>query len=767
MKRSLYLIIIAIFFVLQANAYNLVVTMVNEDTGVKIEDVIPTAHYQDMRLISEPEINEADTTYIFSNLPEEPLLICYTIDGKLIKYEVPTPVESVKIIIPDTLLQKSIMLNEVVVEGDNSYMNENKSVYRPTSGERKMATDGTSLLRVMSISGINISPIDGEITTLSGESISVFIDYMPASQTDIANIRTVDVKRVEMLDYPQDPRFGGAKYVINFIMKKYEYGGYTKLTAQERIMSEYGRYDMYSKFTYKKMTYELGAGYNWLRTERKGHDTFSLYDFGEKSVEYNNSTISDFYSQRGASGFLKGIYQTQKSLISNMVSITSSKKPHDKSCEMEKFNSSDYISGEANIFNNSSNYSVLWKGDYQISLSDDLMLSIEPQASYGRYKKNYLYSAHDDVVDNRADDKAWNVEFMASIRKMFGKHSLTASLVGAVQGHDIDYTGTTTWEGISRYWYSGLILESQMSFANFSIYPTIQLAVIKDKSNVIVQKEVLPQFYIPMVWNINPKNRLTFVMQLMQSTYPASLKSADIQIQNQIDALTGNPKLKTEYLSNIQLNYNWMPIRNMSVSAYVGFNRSWRVINSIYEPEVINSREMMMRTYINKGFSNVWKYGASVGGKLFNNNLSLRGGLNVISTFQHTVMPYSGSFVFYNFDATYSLKRFYFQAIYYSKSKIINPYYYGVTPNYYSFTVGWSNGDLNVSASALNPFRTSYKFYKMITSTPNYYSLQYGYSSQYRQCFDITVSYSLSYGKKLQRGYESKAIKGVGSGILE
>ena len=134
----------------------------------------------------------------------------------------------------DTL--KTRELSEVVVKARMQRTSATSTSYIPTGKQKNAAQNAIDLLRHLAIPQIIVNLVDNTVTTPSDQAVAMYINYIPASQEEIEGIRTADVRRVEFLDFPTDPRFHGNEHVVNFIMQKYEYGGYTKATVNENFL---------------------------------------------------------------------------------------------------------------------------------------------------------------------------------------------------------------------------------------------------------------------------------------------------------------------------------------------------------------------------------------------------------------------------------------------------------------------------------------------------------------------------------------------------
>ena len=107
-------------------------------------------------------------------------------------------------------------LDEVVVEARTQRVIDRGVAYIPTNKIKKTATDATRLLELMNIPQLNITPGTMSVKTYTGKDVAMFIDFKEATDEDLQGLRPEDVLRVEVLQYPQDARFGGQANVINF-----------------------------------------------------------------------------------------------------------------------------------------------------------------------------------------------------------------------------------------------------------------------------------------------------------------------------------------------------------------------------------------------------------------------------------------------------------------------------------------------------------------------------------------------------------------------
>ena len=199
----------------------------------------------------------------------------------------PTPVEETS----DSL--STIEMDEVVVKAQMHRTDAISSTFTPTVSQKSSAQNAIDLLTQLAIPQININLMDNKVTTPTGQSVAIYINYIPASAEEMEGISTSDVRQVEYLDFPADPRFQGNEHVVNFIVQEYEYGGYTKATLNENFLigKLSSRASVYSKFVYKCMTYDLYAG-------ASNHD-----------INHYGSSITGLYSLQNEAGQL---YQTTR-----------------------------------------------------------------------------------------------------------------------------------------------------------------------------------------------------------------------------------------------------------------------------------------------------------------------------------------------------------------------------------------------------------------------------------------------------------------------
>ena len=89
------------------------------------------------------------------------------------------------------------------------------------------------------------------------------------------------------------------------------------------------------------------------------------------------------------------------------------------------------------------------------------------------------------------------------------------------------------------------------------------------------------------------------------------------------------------------------------------------------------------------------------------------------------------------------------------------------TPSKYQISVGWGKGAWNIKASAFNFTTTSWKTYEE-TLTSDYYSFdRTSFGTLHHAQYSISATYTIGYGKKVQRNNEISGSGTAASAILK
>lgn len=484
-------------------------------------------------------------------------------------------------------------LPEAVVEGRNKYVTATKSVYIPSQKEKDASYDAHSLLERMMIPEIMAIPESTVVTTLSGQDVSIFINYLPADYMDQSALYTKDVTSVEYLDHPDDPRFHGAEYVINFIVKEYEYGGYTKLTDRVNFPGKVrNALSLYQRFTYKKWTLDLYSSYNYNYNTHSGVDGSSIFRFPHKDGSFNEITreikLTDArqrYSSEPLS--LRLTYKTDRITIRNSFGFSHESQPDihtDGNISLSTYPDEFREFSQSNTANFNS---FTWDGDYYFDLTNGWELSVKNNFAHTYSKKgnNYVSDYISDPIINNTRERAYDESAQASLEKKINSdHSVSVDISGGIQYNHIDYLGDSpTVEHYSEPWLTG---DFGYWFSHGKIYAGIKLGFqwTGTRVNGLKHYDTTPFANLNLSYAFTGRSSLRFFGQYCRAGAKASSYAPTTLQNNEYLFTRGNPDLNQYNLATAQLTYTYFPSMRVYFSAYAKYSGFYNRIMTYYTP---------------------------------------------------------------------------------------------------------------------------------------------------------------------------------------
>ncbi len=665
-------------------------------------------------------------------------------------------------------------LDEIVVEASYQKTNSTSSTYIPLPQQKNSATDAISLLSQMAIPQLDVQPDNFNIKTTSGQNVAIFINYMSTSQQDLAGLRPTDVKRVEYLLYSQDPRFKGAQYVVNFIVQKYEWGGYTKLTANKWFGVNRTEGSLYSKFAYKDMSFDFFADEIYLTNRHNGTqstETFhfpNLFEQGEKTIERFTTPLASQYRNNSNDIAFRAVYSSNQTQISNKLSLDLNSIPRNNLESQLSYIDNFLPTSETSTVASNSNWGLNYDFEAYTPFNDNLALNIEARYNYGHNNQKSLYNGDNLIINNDAKENNHKASITPYLTWNPNQHnSITPLIDGEYYHSTIDYLGNTPSRQKYDVW--GFAAGVRYTFIQPKWTAGTLFNWVYASTNLTGTKitDTYPQGNIFGTFSPNDKNQFELTWDYGKQIPDTYQKSPNMLQQDELMWYSGNPNLNNYWNHSIGLQYLWLPNNRWQITANTCYYTEQDRVVTLYSP--IAPYGTMLRKYVNGGNYDITMAGLSATAKFFGNKLIAK----VLPQYWHRNISgeYSISLneITCSAQLTWYFGNFYLFGWYLTPSTFI-PDESGMkehTPSSYQIQLGWGKGAWRLSAVAHNFLRSSWEssHQELYGAKFNLDRREYGTAQHMR--FQFSATYTFGYGKKVQRDDEVSGSSATQSAILK
>ncbi len=678
---------------------------------------------------------------------------------------------------PDTARTKQ--LEEVVVEGDLTRTDARRTVYTPTTRQKNAAQTATDLLGRMSIPQIRIDN-ESTVLTAAGNPVAIYIDYLPATRQDIEGMRMADVRNVEYLDFPSDPRFQNNQHVVNFIMQRYEYGGYVKLYGLEQFIANNGRLNAFAKLQYKRMTYDLAAGGSYTNTPHTGSElteTFRLprHHTPDKVFERLSETTSAKYKNNDYWTTFRALYSTDKVTMSNLLAADFDHTPVNRTSGRvsyipAEFSENPYTSTSSNRVN-----SLTYSGYWNFSLPKGNSLNVSPYYSYSHTNSASDYTEQNvGQYLNGARDNSHQFKATLTYSHDFGRAGqLDIYGQAIVTANNTRYRGTSDVSDHARTYRFGPGAGYSISAGNFYGHAGFGLLYDRssyewaDRSDKVKEHNSTPWFDLSLQYSFLRRHRISLEFHHMRSVPSSSYRSAAVVQSNPLFSYTGNPALVPYKSYDPGITYSFFPNNKYSIAVYA---YGWIVDDRyVYDYEAHADGILRIIRQPVAGYAQ-GNFGVNLGTRQLGGKLQAN--VYLYEYAAHNGAPYSWtkSSFHYSVRVNYYAGAWNFGAQYRSAGAYADGCMVGTwmkSKDYYYLSAGWSNSAWNVRLTAHNFARWNWRGNHGIMHSAHYDYDQWEFGTGYHASIALSATYTFGYGKKIKQGNEAGQQSGVGSGILK
>jgi len=665
---------------------------------------------------------------------------------------------------PNDSTEKVHLLEEVVVKGESKKLTADGVTCVPTIEQTRASMNGYDLLSRLGISMLDVNPVLKTVKTIHDQDIKMFINGVPATPDDLQGLRPKSVLKVQYLEYPDDPKYGGADFVVNYILKELEWGGYTKLFASDWLLNvPYNiRSSVYSKFKYKSMTFDFFGGWQYKNAHHLGNNETERYmltdDTGSLFECVRNTEVLKTRNRTyGIPATFRAIYESKTVRIINTIGTSFYRTPNSYnigSIEITPFedDTHTYNSCNTGIWR-----AYNWNGTLLLSLPHDYSLNISGSASYSHNNNNSIYATsipNSLTIENGTKENGWNTDWSASANKRLNAHmSVNLDVNANFSSSDTEYFGSSPFTG--EYNSAHVFGSARFTYRRNGMDMFARVGGAWERSSMNGHNEYFGYPVIHLNWAYSPSSRHRFsaLFGLAASNIGADSKFENVIQQNEFLYITGNPNLESATHIDGNCSYTWHPSDQLSLTGLIVYVCTFKPVVTVYEPYLDGTA--IIRKMLNSGWEQYIRGALNMTYQPIP-QLQIQGSCKYVNRRLTGVIPRTFDGFSWSATAYYYLKDFNFSVAYFDDGSDMD-IKQGMTiknkPFYY-ISCGWNKGPWNLECVLANFLRDDWTINNKILSTPYYCFDQSHLDVKIHRCLELSVSYTFDYGKPVQHGDE-------------
>ena len=657
------------------------------------------------------------------------------------------------------------LLNEVVVKGHSMIVDKDKSMYFPSKAQRKSANTGSRLLYNMMIPEIKVDRNTGTATTRDKRAITQCVNGVQASMTEIRNLRPEDIIRVDYYSAPSG-KFAMYDAVIDFVVKRYDYGGYVDIKAGTTMLTPAGNYSVSSKYARKKWEYQVFAGAGFVDDNKSGTETMETVDLAEPFTKTSFNTSHMERSQNAYS--LMSLRYTAKNInfvVSPGLSWNSTPKLYSK--DSIHYSPNVYPDGLSTTESHSRGVSPYISGNlkWTIGKKDYLYVGTNLSYSHSNYTRNYMeMSSTQPPLTTSTRENSYNLWLSLHYIRIIPKGSITLGFIPQVESFRDRYQGSTEesqeLRNTSYFWR----VSAKYNFTpRLSAEAYLDMTLYKSVVNDEEEKKLLFQPRLTVNYQTSDAGRLNFNLQTGYTVPPISRKSSLSQQVNYYELIRGNENLEhfVAYMPSLSYTHS-LKFVDFNI-ALMGFCSPKSIQDDYYV-----ENNMLIHSYKTGGSFGAYTLSASptfyLLGRKMQVSLGIMYGWSKTNDFLRKKLNLYGC----DINWLYLIKEFTLSAYYSPKSTSVDltSSNYSYTPTTYGLSASWSHGNWFLSVDANNFFNTK-RYSETLLNAPCYTRRSNAVSRSYYSSVSLNVSYNINFGHKKVKRSDMGIDKNIKTGILK